>query len=327
MRFKWNLMRLKWNLKRFKGIPEESHEIPEESLEIQVESHEIQMESHEIKVESQEIQVESHEIPKLSLIINPNTMIHLIVDVEGRSQRNIKIPGRYVDSVYEDSTKSEVNGKDKVNEDVIDQSVKDDQVEKEMNGRSVNDDCSGMKCSDRNDDDVYDELGDNKINEYVNKLHKNNVNQSNNKSYADVTGENVIDFERKLVVVPTKIDDNGVEVVVFDEVMVEEDSKRWEKTVCAYFVGYGKSVNELRYNLRKMWSRYGFKDIEYSNNGVFFIKFNTDDGIEFVVNKGPWLVKNKHLIVQKWDINMCLDKTEPEIIPLWIKLCNVPLEA
>ncbi|GJT20249.1 zinc knuckle CX2CX4HX4C containing protein [Tanacetum coccineum] len=226
-----------------------------------------------------------------------------------------------------DSTKTEVNGKDKVNEDVIDQSVKDDQVEKEMNGRSVNDDCSGVKGSDRNDDDVYDELGDNKINEDVNKLHKNNVNQSNNKSYADVTGENVIDFERKLVVVPTEIDDNGVEVVVFDEVMVEEGSKRWEKTVCAYFVGYGMSVNELRYNLRKMWSRYGFKDIMDSNNGVFFIKFNTDDGIEFVVNKGPWLVKNKPLIVQRWDINMCLDKTKPEIIPLWIKLCNVPLEA
>ncbi|GJX68210.1 zinc knuckle CX2CX4HX4C containing protein [Tanacetum coccineum] len=69
-------------------------------------------------------------------------------------------------------------------------------------------------------------------------------------------------------------------------------------------------------------NRYGFRDIVDSNNGIFFIKFNNDEGIEYVMNNGPWLVKNKPLIVQKWDINMRLDKTEPEVISLWIKLCN-----
>ncbi|GJX96839.1 RNA-directed DNA polymerase, eukaryota, reverse transcriptase zinc-binding domain protein [Tanacetum coccineum] len=97
----------------------------------------------------------------------------------------------------------------------------------------------------------------------------------------------------KIVGSSYRIDDNGVEVVVFDEAMVEEGSKRWEKTLCAYFVGYGISVNELRYNLRRMWSRCGFKDIVDSNNGIFFIKFNNEE----------------------------------EVIPLWIKLCNIPLEA
>ncbi|GJV80027.1 putative reverse transcriptase domain-containing protein [Tanacetum coccineum] len=132
------------------------------------------------------------------------------VQLIGTSQRNIKIPGEKQECLdrYEEGVK------------VNDSRSMD--VEKEMNDRSVNDDCSGVKGSNRNDDDVYDELGDNKINKDVNKLYKNNVNQSNNKSYADVTGENVIDFERNLVVVPTKIDNNRVEVVVFDEVMVEE---------------------------------------------------------------------------------------------------------
>ncbi|GJY53781.1 zinc knuckle CX2CX4HX4C containing protein [Tanacetum coccineum] len=210
----------------------------------------------------------------------------------GRSQKNIKIHSRYVDSVFE--------VKVKVNEDIIDQSVKDDNVEKENGVSSVSDDSNEGKNCDRENEVV---------------------------SYVDDIGENVIDFERKLLEVPTEIDDNGVEVVVFDEVIVEKCSKRWEKTVCAYFVGYGMAVNELRYNLRKMWSTYCFKDIVDSNNGIFFIKFNTDEGIEYVVNRGPWLVKNKPLIVQKWGINMCLDKTESEIISLWIKLCNVPLEA
>nr|GEV04229.1 hypothetical protein [Tanacetum cinerariifolium] len=88
----------------------------------------------------------------------------------------------------------------------------------------------------------------------------------------------------------TKIDENGVEVVVFDDVVVPEGSKRWDLTLCGFFVGYRISVNELRYNLRMMWSKFGFKDILSS-------------------------------------IDLNLDNTKLERIPLWVKLCNVPLEA
>ncbi|GJT84542.1 zinc knuckle CX2CX4HX4C containing protein [Tanacetum coccineum] len=52
-----------------------------------------------------------------------------------------------------------------------------------------------------------------------------------------------------------------------------------------------------------------------------------EEGLEFIVNNGPWMVKNKPLIVQKWDINVCLDKTDLDTISLWVKICNVPLEA
>ncbi|GKE05170.1 hypothetical protein Tco_1397188, partial [Tanacetum coccineum] len=41
---------------------------------------------------------------------------------------------------------------------------------------------------------------------------------------------NVID--RSLECIPTELDDNGVEVVVFDDIMVAEGSKRSELTLC-----------------------------------------------------------------------------------------------
>nr|GFA76009.1 hypothetical protein [Tanacetum cinerariifolium] len=66
-------------------------------------------------------------------------------------------------------------------------------------------------------------------------------------------------------------------------------SKRWEKTLCGYFVGYSMSVNELRYNLRRMRSRYRFKEIVDFNNGIYFIKFHSDEGLNHVVNSGPWM--------------------------------------
>ena len=86
-------------------------------------------------------------------------------------------------------------------------------------------------------------------------------------------------------------------------------------------------VSELRYNLKKMWSKFGFKDILDSHNGVFFMKFHNINGLEEVARCGPWMVKNKPMVVQKWEVNMCLDKREPVKIPVWVKICNVPLEA
>ncbi|GJY05634.1 RNA-directed DNA polymerase, eukaryota, reverse transcriptase zinc-binding domain protein, partial [Tanacetum coccineum] len=51
------------------------------------------------------------------------------------------------------------------------------------------------------------------------------------------------------------------------------------------------------------------------------------EGINEVINNGPWMVNNKPMVVQKWCIDMCLDKTEPKKIPVWIKMINVPMEA
>ena len=46
-----------------------------------------------------------------------------------------------------------------------------------------------------------------------------------------------------------------------------------------------------------------------------------------VLESGPWLVNNKPLIVQKWDPSIIVDRRDPEVLPCWIKLHSVPMEA
>ncbi|GJZ67570.1 zinc knuckle CX2CX4HX4C containing protein [Tanacetum coccineum] len=147
------------------------------------------------------------------------------------------------------------------------------------------------------------------------------------KIYDDAIDVNIVDKDRKLECIPTEINENGVEVVVFDEIMVAEGIKRWDLTVFGFFVGHKMSVNELRYNLRRMWSRFGFKDIVDYNNGVYYMKFHNEEGLSNVVNSGPWMVDRKPLVVQKWSVELKLDNTELERIPLWVRLCNIPVEA
>ncbi|GJY34058.1 zinc knuckle CX2CX4HX4C containing protein [Tanacetum coccineum] len=114
---------------------------------------------------------------------------------------------------------------------------------------------------------------------------------------AAVTANN--DVNRNLFEKPTEVDGDGNEFVVFDDTIINEGCKRWDLTLCGHFVGHQMSINELRYNLKRMWGRKGFKDVVDVTNGVFFMKFFSGEGMESVVNSGPWTVNNKSFFVQK----------------------------
>lgn len=115
--------------------------------------------------------------------------------------------------------------------------------------------------------------------------------------------------------------------MVFDDELLELGSKKWNSTVCGYFVGCRVSFNEARYHLRRMWNKYGLEDMYANEGGVFFFKFHDEGGMEEVVKNGPWMVNNKPLFVQKWRVGLCLDKAEPSKLPVWVKMLNVPMEA
>nr|GEX36890.1 RNA-directed DNA polymerase, eukaryota, reverse transcriptase zinc-binding domain protein [Tanacetum cinerariifolium] len=64
------------------------------------------------------------------------------------------------------------------------------------------------------------------------------VGYDGRKSFVAAISKNSLECDRNLECIPTEINENGIEVVVFDDVMVAEGSKRWDLTLCGYFVGY-----------------------------------------------------------------------------------------
>ncbi|GJX36510.1 RNA-directed DNA polymerase, eukaryota, reverse transcriptase zinc-binding domain protein [Tanacetum coccineum] len=119
-----------------------------------------------------------------------------------------------------------------------------------------------------------------------------NDNKGVNKkiSYADMVSDNVQLGDNELFFVPTAINDKGEEVVLFEEELVKEGSEKWKYTVCGYFVGCRMGVNELRYNVRRMWGKFGLKDIVVDADGLCYFKFKQEDGMNLVIDQSPWLV-------------------------------------
>ncbi|GJY82054.1 RNA-directed DNA polymerase, eukaryota, reverse transcriptase zinc-binding domain protein [Tanacetum coccineum] len=144
-------------------------------------------------------------------------------------------------------------------------------------------------------------------------------------SYASMVKSD--DIPVSLEFIPTLFTENGNEVVIFDEEIVKQGSERWGLTVCGHFVGFDMHISELRYNIRRMWGKFGIVEIDRWKNGWYMFKFRDEIGMNAVLEKGPWMVRNKPLFVQKWNSEIGMSKVEPKKLPVWVKLNSVPLEA
>ncbi|GKD72928.1 RNA-directed DNA polymerase, eukaryota, reverse transcriptase zinc-binding domain protein [Tanacetum coccineum] len=141
----------------------------------------------------------------------------------------------------------------KMNVDVMDNDGLDGKVEK-CSGTGVTGDVGGIENNKKVQFSSVDAemLERNKGSCKMNLPNECTMKEDNGKNVE----LNVDQSMEKKFTMPTK-NENGVEVVVFDDVMVVEGSKKWDLTLCGYFI----------------------------------------------------------------------DKNEPQSIPLWVKLCNVPLKA
>nr|GEY69581.1 hypothetical protein [Tanacetum cinerariifolium] len=117
------------------------------------------------------------------------------------------------------------------------------------------------------------------------------------------------------------------QVVVFDDMLIKKGSERWNLTISGYFVGYKMASNELKYNIRRMSGKYGVRDIIMNHDGTCLFKFKDIEGLNSVLEQGPWMVNKKPLIVQKWNPEIGMQKVEHRILPIWERMTKVPLEA
>nr|GEZ68719.1 hypothetical protein [Tanacetum cinerariifolium] len=163
---------------------------------------------------------------------------------------------------------------------------------------------SGIKGGNDSNNDQHEQVKSNTISDGL-PVNDTEVNNNNNTSYTTkpvlyaraVTNMDA-SLQKKLVFKPTGLNDSGKEVVIFDDDLVRIGSAKWQLTVIGFFVGFKMFAPELRYHLRRMWGKFGLKDVIVNTKGQCFFKFNNEE-----------------------------EAVEPSKVPVWVKVYNVPLEA
>ncbi|GJS87227.1 putative reverse transcriptase domain-containing protein [Tanacetum coccineum] len=107
---------------------------------------------------------------------------------------------------------------------------------------------------------------------------------------------------------------------------IDEVSTRFENTLYGYFIGKRLAFLIVENYVKNAWEKYGIEWVMLQN-GCFFFQFATKEGMERVLENGPWLIRLVPIILNIWTPNARLKKDEITMVPIWVKLHNVPIEV
>ncbi|GKC83811.1 retrotransposon protein, putative, ty1-copia subclass, partial [Tanacetum coccineum] len=150
-------------------------------------------------------------------------------------------------------------------------------------------------------------------------------NSPSKSSYANVTSEP----SRKTLNFHTLYTPrgNGIDVVVPVE-SIRAISDRFANIAYGFFLGKRLAYLVVANYVRNTWGKFGLvKSMLNSSTGLFSFQFSSMDGLNAMIESGPWFIRNHPLILKKWNPDVNLLKVDVRNIPVWVKLHGDPVTA
>nr|GEZ59279.1 hypothetical protein [Tanacetum cinerariifolium] len=120
---------------------------------------------------------------------------------------------------------------------------------------------------------------------------------------------------------------NGIDVVVLVD-SIRDISERFANTAYGFFLGKKVAYPVVANYVRNIWGKYELvRSMFSSSTGLFSFQFNFMDGLDAMLENGPWFIRNNPLILKKWHLDENLLKKDVSTVPVWVKLHGVPIMA
>nr|GEV65899.1 hypothetical protein [Tanacetum cinerariifolium] len=120
---------------------------------------------------------------------------------------------------------------------------------------------------------------------------------------------------------------NGVHVVVPVE-SIRAISERFTNTTYGFFLRKRVAYSVVTNYVRNTWGNYGLlKSMFNSSTGLFSFQFIFMDGLDAMLENGPWFICNNLLILKKWNPDVNLLKEDLGNVSVWVKLHGIPVTA
>nr|GFA58284.1 hypothetical protein [Tanacetum cinerariifolium] len=117
----------------------------------------------------------------------------------------------------------------------------------------------------------------------------------------------------------------GINVHVSEE-STREIIKRFVNTAYGFFLGKRVAYPIVANYVRNTWGKYGLvKSILNSTTGLF--QFSSMDGLNAMLENGPWFIRSHPLILKKLNPSENLIKEDIRDVSVWVKLHDVPITA
>jgi hypothetical protein len=114
--------------------------------------------------------------------------------------------------------------------------------------------------------------------------------------------------------------ENGRLMVKPPKDVVAEGCVLWGNTLVGQFVGQRLHYQAVHSIAHKIWGNMGLEEVLSTESGFFFFKFSSEDDLSAVLDRAPWHMANRPLVLKRWHQDMTLLKEEQQKIPLWVRL-------
>ena len=124
---------------------------------------------------------------------------------------------------------------------------------------------------------------------------------------------------------PTVID--GVSIAKFEKYEVVKMNEIWMNAVIVYVVGQNPTLTALKSYIMTNWNLGVEPQMFKHEEGYFVVKMGSRESRDIVVFAGPHLFYGKPMIIKPWTANFNFRNEVLKVIPIWIKLPNLPLNC
>nr|GEV23353.1 hypothetical protein [Tanacetum cinerariifolium] len=105
-------------------------------------------------------------------------------------------------------------------------------------------------------------------------------------------------------------------------------SDRFANIAYSFFLGKRVAYPIVANYVRNTWGNYGPVLSMFSSFiGLFSFQFSSSDVLNAMLENGPWFILNNLLILKKWHRDVNTLKEVVGILPVWVKLHEVPVKA
>ncbi|KAK9053515.1 hypothetical protein SSX86_027507 [Deinandra increscens subsp. villosa] len=145
-------------------------------------------------------------------------------------------------------------------------------------------------------------------------------------SFADKLKRSNAVEEVKIEYVPPVVAPRGNKRAVFATDDLKYTAQRCALMLYGYFLGTSVDFDVVNVNLKRLWRSYDIDQVTKTDAGLYYIKFKSEQGMNEVLENGPWMINNIPILLNRWEPGISLHKQEPSSIPIWVTVHNVPIE-
>ncbi|GJX07014.1 zinc knuckle CX2CX4HX4C containing protein [Tanacetum coccineum] len=114
--------------------------------------------------------------------------------------------------------------------------------------------------------------------------------------------------------------------VTLPKAAFDEINARFVNSLIGFSVGKKLAFPVVENYVKSAWDRFGLERV-MMHCGYFMFQFDSKDGMEKVLERGPWRIQLVPIMLKTWQPNILNLKDKVSCVPLWIKLHKVPIVA